>query len=71
MQITAEITQTYDLLKFAIARQTAQYFFLKTQYEVPFTNKSEATKKVERPKIKRQMYECHEPYESCLACQPH
>ena len=34
-------------------------------YEVSFINKSEATKKAERPKSKRQMYKCREPLESC------
>ena len=60
--ITAEIMQTYDLLKFAfIARSNGSSFLLVTQYEMPFINKSEATKKVERPKNKRQMYKSHEP----------
>ena len=60
---TAEIMQTYDLLKFAfIARSTGSSFLLVTQYEMPFINKSEGgTKKVERPKNKRQMYKWHEP----------
>ena len=60
--ITAEIMQTYDLLKFALARPNGSSFLLITQYEVPFINKSEGgTKKVERPKNKRQMYKWHEP----------
>ena len=45
-----EIMQTYDLLKFAIARFKSSTFLLITQYEILFINKSEATKKVERPK---------------------
>ena len=36
--------QTYDLLKFALARSNGSSFLLKTQYEMPFINKSEATK---------------------------
>ena len=59
--ITAEIMQSYDLLKFALARSNGSSFLLITQYEMPFINKSEATKKVERPKNKRQMYKWHEP----------
>ena len=53
--------QTYDLLKFALARSNGSSFLLITQYEMPFINKSEATKKVERPKNIRQMYKWHEP----------
>ena len=60
-QITAEIMQTYDLLKFALARSNGSSFLLITQYEMPFINKSEAKKKVERPKNIRQMYKWHEP----------
>ena len=37
--------QTYDLLKFALARSNGSSFLLITQYEMPFINKSEATKK--------------------------
>ena len=61
--ITAQIMQTYDLLKFASTRSNGSIasFLLITQYEMPFINKSEATKKVERPKNKRQMYKWHEP----------
>ena len=59
--ITAEIMQTYDLLKFAIARSNGSSFLLITKYEMPFINKSEAKKKVERPKNIRQMYKWHEP----------
>ena len=59
--ITAEIMQTYDLLKFALARSNGSSFLLITQYEMPFINKSEAKKKVERPKNIRQMYKWHEP----------
>ena len=45
MQIlTVEIVQTYDLLKFAVAQSYSSSFFLITQYEMPFINKSEATK---------------------------
>ena len=61
MQITAEITQTYDLLKFAIARSNGSGFYLQQKNEVPFRNYSEAPKKVARPKRKRQMYKWHEP----------
>ena len=43
--ITAEIMQTYDLLKFALARSNGSSFLLITQYEMPIINKSEATKK--------------------------
>ena len=46
--MTAEIKQTYDLLKFAM-------------HLTALINTSEATRKVERPKRKRQMYKCHEP----------
>ena len=54
--IAAEIMQTYDLLKFALARSNGSSFLHITQYEMPFINTSEATKKVERPKNKRQIY---------------
>ena len=37
--------QTYDLLKFAAIRSYGSSFLLITQYEMPFINKSEATKK--------------------------
>ena len=60
-EITAEIMQTYDLLKFALARSNGSSFLLITQYEMPFINKREATKKVGRPKTTRQMYKWHEP----------
>ena len=59
MQITAEIMQTYDLLKFALAWSNSSSFLLITQYEMPFINKSD--KKVERLKNIRQMYKWHEP----------
>ena len=36
--------QTYDLFKFALARFNGASFLLITQYEMPFINKSEATK---------------------------
>ena len=55
-QITAEIMQTYDLLKFALARSNGSSFLLITQYEMPFINKSEATKRSKDPKNIRQMY---------------
>ena len=55
-QITAEIMQTYDLLKFALARSNGSSFLIITQYEMPFINKSEVTKKVGRSKNIRQMY---------------
>ena len=48
MHITAEIMQTCDLLKFAIARFNDSFllkFLLITQLEVLFINTSEATKK--------------------------
>ena len=38
--ITAQIMQTYDLLKFALARSNGSSFLLITQYEMPFINKS-------------------------------
>ena len=44
MHITAEIMQTYDPLKFALARSNASTFLLITQYEMPFINKKEASK---------------------------
>ena len=59
--ITAQNMQTYDLLKFALARSNGSSFLPITQYEMPFINKREATKKVERPKTTRQMYKWHEP----------
>ena len=49
-QITAEIMQTYDLLKSALARSNGSGFLLTTQYEMPFMNKSEVTK---RPKYRK------------------
>ena len=46
--------QTYDLFKFAFARFNGSSFLLITQYEMPFINKSEATKtEVERTKKKK------------------
>ena len=51
MQITAETMQTYDLLKFALARSNGSSFLLITQYEMPFINKSEARKGVKDRKI--------------------
>ena len=36
---------------------------------MPFINKSEATKKVERPKSKRQMHKCHETV-GVVSCGP-
>ena len=61
-QITAEIMQTYDLLKFALARsKNGSSFLLITQYEMPFINKSEATKRSKDRKLCiRQMYKWHE-----------
>ena len=50
-QITAKIMQTYDLLKFALARSNGSSFLLITQYEMPFINKSEATKRSKDRKI--------------------
>ena len=47
------------------------YFLLITQCEVPFTNKSEATKR-SRPKRKRQMYKIMPRAVGVVqACQPH
>ena len=46
--ITVEIMQTYDLLKFGIARSngsTLLKFLLTTQHELPFINTNEATKR--------------------------
>ena len=50
-QITAEVIQTYDLLKFALARSNGSSFLLITHYEMPFINKSEATKRSKDRKI--------------------
>ena len=51
MQIlTVEIVQTYDLLKFAVARSNSSSFLLIAQYEMPFRNKSEATKRLKDQK---------------------
>ena len=50
-QITAEIMQTYDLSKFALARSNGSSFLLITQYEMPFINKSEAKKRSKDRKI--------------------
>ena len=50
-EITAEIMQTYDLLKFTLARSNGSSFLLTTQYEMPFLNKSEATKRSKDRKI--------------------
>ena len=36
--------QTYDLLKFALARSNDSSFLFKTQYEMPFLNKSTVTR---------------------------
>ena len=51
MQITVEIMQTYDLLKFALARSNGSSFLFKTQHEMPFINKSEATERSKDRKI--------------------
>ena len=53
--ITAEIMQTYDLLKFASTRSYGSSFLLITQYEMPFINKSEETK---RPKDRKTNGKC-------------
>ena len=37
--------QTYDLFKFALARFNGSSFLLITQYQIPFINYSEATKR--------------------------
>ena len=50
-QITAEIIQTYDLLKFALAQSNGSSFLLITQYEMPFINQSEATKRSKDQKM--------------------
>ena len=42
--MTAETMQTYALLRFAVARSNGSSFLFTTQYEMPFINKSEATK---------------------------
>ena len=52
MHIRVEIMQTYDLLKFAIARSngsTLLKFLLITKHEVPFINTNEATKRSSDP----------------------
>ena len=46
-----EIMQTYDLLEFALARSKGSSFLLITQYEMPFINKSVATKRSKDRKI--------------------
>ena len=46
-------TQAYDLLKFALARSNGSSFLLRTQYEMPFINKSEVTKSSKDRKIYR------------------
>ena len=43
--------QTYDLLKFALARSNGSSFLLITQYEMPFINKIEATGRSKDRKI--------------------
>ena len=43
--------QTYDLLKFALARSNGSSFLIITQYEMPFINKSEVTKRSNDRKI--------------------
>ena len=50
-QIKAEIIQTYDLLKFALAPSNGSSFLLIAQHEMPFINKSEATKRSKDRKI--------------------
>ena len=54
--------QTYDLLKFALARSNGSSFLLITQHEMPFINKSEATKRSKDWKTNGipQMYKWHE-----------
>ena len=49
------------LLKFALARSNGSRFLYIIQYKMPFINKSEATKMVERPKNKWQIYKWQEP----------
>ena len=52
IHITAEIMQTYDLLKFAKARSngsTQLKFLLITEHEVPFINTNEVTKRSSDP----------------------
>ena len=48
---TAEIMETYDNLKFAVARSNRSSFLLITQYEMPFINKIEVTKRRKDRKI--------------------
>ena len=43
--------QTYDLSKFALARSNGSSFLFKTQYEMPFINKSEGTERSKDRKI--------------------
>ena len=43
--------QTYDLLKFALAKSNGSSLLLITQYEMPFINKSEATKRSKERKM--------------------
>ena len=48
----AEIMQTYDFLKFTLARsKNDSSFLLTTQYEMPFINKTEATKRSKDRKL--------------------
>ena len=56
VKLNEKNTQAYDLLKFALARSNGSSFLLITQYEMPFINKSEATKRSKDPKNIRQMY---------------
>ena len=44
--------QTYDRLKFALAQSNGSSFLLTTQYEMPFINKSEATKRLKDQRTK-------------------
>ena len=41
-----------------------------TEHKMPFMNTSKAAKMVGWPNRERQMYKCHEPYESCRLVNP-
>ena len=51
VKLNEKNTQAYDLLKFALARSNGSSFLLITQYEMPFINKSGATKRSKDRKI--------------------
>ena len=60
MQITAEIMQAYDLLKYAIARSNGSNSPY-NKIQSALHNQEWSDEKVERPKRKRQMYKCQKP----------